>query len=111
MVYEGSAITNCYATGNVSVKVVTSDAYAGGLIGRCYGETDTINCYRFEAQTIEIDKEFQVSVSINDSGTPVLAETFGLSSFYTDILEWDDTVWDLTGTLGSVAGPTLYQNR
>ena len=89
-------ITNCYATGNVSVTApsTNSHAFAGGLLGSY--SSGTTNCYRYVDQTIKIIKNGVESGATNTDGTACTLAQLNSASFYTDTLGWDADVWDFS---------------
>ena len=89
-----ATIKNCYATGDATASSsgIRNQAYASGLVGRS-GSNALTNNYRYDGQRTQVNGD---SKPTNTAGTAVTIEQLNDPSFYTDMLGWDSTFWDLT---------------
>ena len=91
------AITNCYATGNVEIcSYAEAIVSVGGLIGDKNSNSTITNCYRHEGQVIRVINNGVESGATNTEGTTCTLAQLNSSSFYTDTLDWDSAVWNVT---------------
>ena len=106
--YNGGTIMNCYATGDVTATSSKAfdyeNAYAGGLVGR-NGRTIT-DCYRYSKQTVTAKKGSSNGTMATDGSTTSLSNLQS-SSFLTDTLGWDSSVWEFRTN----DYPALYKEK
>ena len=101
--YSGLSISNIYVHPTNGAPVI----YAGMLFG--IGDYSSAhNCYYSEGQILHIDDASNATVGTE--GTSGSFDQFNQASFYTDVLGWDSTVWNLSNLdFANGMYPTLIQ--
>ena len=95
------AITNCYATGDVS-GTGSSYAYVGGLVGR--SDDAITNCYRYSGQSFTVTVNGTTTYeATNTDGTATDMATLQSVSFHQSTLLWSAGDWNFA----EGAHPTL----
>ena len=98
--YKANTITNCYATGDVTIKALRNgwvdniEAEAGGLVGATAANTIT-NCYRNSGQLFNVTKDLTTSHSAtNTYGTAKDMATLKSITFQANTLGWNPEIWN-----------------
>ena len=92
-----TAITNCFATGNIASTSSLSGNRIGGLVGLIENAFSNRvafpfeNCFRYDGQTISVN-----AGAINTTGEECTLSDLNDSNFYTEILGWSADIWDFS---------------